>query len=682
MTSDSRPNPDELLAQVQAEERRQKRGRLKIFFGYSAGVGKTYAMLEEAGALARKGMDVVVGYAETHGRPETEVLLKGLEVIPRKRIEYRGIGIDEMDLDAVLARKPKLVLVDELAHTNAPGSRHQKRYQDVEEVLDAGIDVYATLNIQHLESLNDAIAQITKVTVRETVPDKILDEADEIKIIDLPPQDLIQRFKEGKVYVPASATRAMANFFNRGNLIALREMLFRRAADRVDEQMREYMRELAISGPWPAGERLLVCIGDNMALNERLVRTTKRLADELGVKWIALNVDTPTSAARSVASRKVVEKTMALAESMGGEAQRIFGISVAEDILRFARKNNITKIVVGNPVRGRLRESLFRSVADQLIRLSGPIDVYVITEERHVDFSRGDLIDATGDNPKTALKWTNIIYSCWIVAIVSIISFILYPYIDLVNIAMFYLLAVVVTAVAWGLWRAILTAALGVLAFDFFFVPPRYTFAVSSLQYVITFLAFLAVGVIISLLVVRAQNFASAARVREAVASRLYAYSGDLSASPDQKSILDTVLRHISMTLGWGVAILLPEKDRLLVRAATPETEVDDHEMAVGIWSFQHGIIAGRGTSTLSGAKFRFIPMRTSEGIAGVIGVRPREKEAIGPDQERMLIAFANQAALALERLRMSDELCRGDEKSLAEGQRASASRKPESPHA
>jgi len=350
----ARPDPDELLARVQDEERQRRRGKLKIFLGYAAGVGKTYAMLEAARQRRAEGVDVVVAYVETHGRVETEALLEGLEVLPRRRSHHHGALLTEMDTDAVLARRPQLALVDELAHTNAPESRHPKRYQDVEELLAAGTDVYTTFNIQHLESLNDAVAQITGVIVQEKLPDVVIDEASEIELVDLPPPELLQRLQEGKVYVPEQAARAVQQFFRMGNLTALRELALRRTADRVDEQMRAYMQTRAIPGPWPAGERLLVCIGPS-PLGERLVRTARRLADELRAEWLALYVETPSNAGGAQSDRDRVDRTLRLAEELGGKAVKVPGNSVAQTAIDYAQRHNVTKIIAGKSLKPRWR---------------------------------------------------------------------------------------------------------------------------------------------------------------------------------------------------------------------------------------------------------------------------------------------------------------------------------------
>ncbi len=374
-----RPDPDELLARLKEEEQQQARGKLKIFLGYVAGVGKTYAMLEAAHQRKEEGVDVVVGYVETHGRKETEALVKDLEVLPRQQVEYHGTTLTDMDLDAVLARRPQLVLVDELAHTNAPGLRHPKRYQDVEEILDAGINVYTTVNIQHLESLKDVVQQITGVTVRETVPDRMIDEAYEIELVDLPTDELLQRLREGKVYIPDQAARALEKFFRKGNLTALRELSLRRAAERVDSQMLNYMHTKSIPGPWPAGDRIMVCISSH-PLGERLVRAGRRLADDLNAEWYVVFVETPGHLHMPAQNRLRMQQNLQLAEELGARVVNITSESVADAVIEFARQHNITKIIAGKPLRPRWFEILRGTVIDQIIRNSGQIDVYVVSE--------------------------------------------------------------------------------------------------------------------------------------------------------------------------------------------------------------------------------------------------------------------------------------------------------------
>jgi two-component system sensor histidine kinase KdpD len=647
-----RPNPDELLAHVQAEAQRQARGRLKIFLGYAAGVGKTYAMLEAAHQRKEEGIDLVVAYVETHGRAETEAMLQDLEVILRQQVEYRGIILPEMNTDAVLARCPQLALADELAHTNAPGSRYLKRYQDVEELLAHGIDVYTTLNVQHLESLNDVVAQITGVTVRETIPDRVIDETTELELIDLPPNELLQRLKEGKVYVPDQAARAIKRFFRVGNLTALRELTMRRAAERVDDQMRAYMQTRAIPGPWPAKDHLLVCVSPS-ALAERLVRAARRLADKLDAEWSAVYVETHEHIRLSQAEKERISRTLHLAEELGGKAITLPGRSTAEAVLNYARKHNVTKVIAGKPIRPRWYELLRGSVVDQIIRQSGPIDVYVISG-----------MPGTGMPLETAAwqphhPWLRYLQSLLLVAAGTLLSDVVHPLFSATNLVMIYLLVVVIAAIYLGRGPSLLAAILSVLVFDFFFVPPHLTLAVSDTQYLLTFVALLVVGLVISNLTARTREQAVAAERREAQTAELYALSRDLAVAVDLDTIMQDTLTHISQTFGREVVVLLPDASRHTVEphALSPGFTLNENELAVAVWAYKHGQPAGRGTDTLPAASVRYLPLKTARGTVGVLGVKPSGLDSrLSPDQLHLLEAFASQAALAIERAQLAEQ--------------------------
>jgi two-component system, OmpR family, sensor histidine kinase KdpD len=643
-----RPDPDVLLARVKSEERLKHRGKLKIFLGYIAGVGKTYEMLKAAHLRRSEGINVQIGYVETHGRPETEVLLEGLPLITRKTMEYRGITLTEFDLDSTLCLRPSLVLVDELAHTNVPGSRHPKRYQDVEELLDAGIDVYTTLNVQHIESLNDVVAQITGVLVRETVPDRIIDEASEIEVVDLTPAELLQRLRDGKVYVPDMASRAIEQFFNEGNLYALRELTLRRAAERIDEQMLAYMQTRAIPGPWAAGEHILVSVGSG-PLSERLVRTARRQADRTGARWTAIYIETPAHYRLSKEAKEQVTRTLQLAEKLGATTVTLFGLNIASTVIDYARKHNITRIIIGKTLRPRWQEYLFGSVVDQLIHDSGTIDIYVISSSEHTPQKIGDvdfLLPVT--LPRDYLACIAL------VGAVTIIGWLIKSFISPTNVAMLFLLAVVVVAFRRGLRPAIFTAIIGVLAFDFFFIPPYLTFRVTDTEYLITFAGMIIVGALISLLVTRAREHAFAAQARENETGTLYALSQDLSVAADADSIIAAVTRHIREIFQWESVVLLPEGDRLIVHPQDTGLVLDADDIAVATWAFQHGTVAGYDTDTLHGSPLRYIPLQSSAGILGVMGVKPSDPNGvISYEQERILTAFANQMALALERVNL-----------------------------
>ena len=651
--NDSRPDPDQLLARIQNEAQAAPHGKLKIFLGYAAGVGKTYAMLEAAHQRKNEGVDVVAGYIETHGRAETEELVKGLEVLPRLHVQYRDVSLTELDIDAALSRRPELLLVDELAHTNAPGCRHLKRYQDVEELLLAGIDVYTTLNIQHLESLNDVIAQITGVTVRETIPDSVIDEVTEIELVDLPPDELIDRLQAGKVYIPAQAVRAIQNFFRQGNLTALRELTMRRAAERVDDQMRAYMQKKDIPGPWPVTERLLVCVTPN-PLGERLVRSARRLADELNAEWLAVYVENPNQSRLTQVQRERLSKTLRLAEELGGRSLTLPGNSVPETILNYAIGHNVSKVIAGKPLRPRWREILFGSVVDQLVRNSGDIDIYIISGEPQV----AQPLPVSPFIPHR--PWKRYIYAILLVLVAYGFSALTQPYISPTNLVMVYLLAVVIAASYLGRGPSILVTILGVLGFDFLFVPPFFTFVVSDTEYILTFIALLGVGLVISQLTARVRDQAEVAQRREAETNTLYELGRDLSIAEGLDEVIEAITKSVSQTFGRDVIILLPERDSgsgLRTYPSNPGYTPDMNEIAVATWAYQHGQQAGRGTDTLSAADARYFPLITANGVIGIIGVKPKDLAShLSPDQRRLLETFCSQAALAIERARLAEQ--------------------------
>ena len=587
---------------------------------------------------------------DTHGRAETQALLADLAIIPRKQVKYRGTTLTEMDVDAVLARRPQLALVDELAHSNTPGSRHLKRCQDVEELLAAGIDVYTTLNIQHMESLNDIVAQITGVTVRETVPDPVLDEADEIELIDLPTDELLQRLEEGKVYLPEQAAHAVKKFFRPGNLAALRELALRRAAERVDQQMLAYMQTRSIPGPWPAGERMLVCVSPS-PLSERLVRAGRRLAARLNSEWFAVYVETPGQARLPEADRDRVARTLRLAETLGARAMTLPGNNVAETLAAYARTHNITKIIAGKPLRPRWLELLRGSIVDQIIRQSHDIDVYVISGES------GPTRPAAPLPPEPPAAWGHYLQALGLVAIITLLGQFIRPLIAPTNLVMVYLLAVVIAAISLGRGPSILTAVLAVLAFDFFFVPPHLTFVVADAQYLLTFAGLLVVGIVISTLTSRIREQAQAAQRREAQTAASYDLSRDLAAAGDLVAILQAVTAHVGQTFARQVLVLLPQDETLKPHMPSPEFALDESELAVAVWAFRHGQPAGRGTETLPAAGARYLPLKTAKGVVGVLGVKPViAGDSLTQEQRRLMEAFANQTALAVERAQLAEQ--------------------------
>ena len=646
---DHRPSPEALLAAAEQEGR----GRLKIFLGAAPGVGKTYTMLEAAHVRKQEGVDVVVGVVETHGRPETEELLQDLEIVPQRQIEYRGKVLSEMDLDAILARRPQLALVDEFAHTNVPGSRHPKRYLDVEELLAAGIDVYTTVNIQHLESLNDAVAQITGIRVRETIPDRLLDDAAELELVDLSPEELRQRLREGKVYVPDQAQRAIQRFFRLGNLTALRELALRRTAECVDERMQTYMQAHAIPGPWPACERIMVCVSPS-PLSPRLVRVARRMADRRHAEWMAVYVETPRHHRLSNAERDRVAETLRLAEQLGGEAVTIPGHNMAEDLIRYAQSRNVTEVIIGKSRRSRWSEIWRGSVVHDLIRKSGDIDVYVISgEDEPAHQARRPV------TRRAPLRHLNAyLGSALAVVLAGLIAKVIESFLPLPNLSIVFLTAVLFSAVTWGLWPAIVAAVLSMLVYDFGFVQPMYTFTVPSPQDLLALSIFLIVAVLTSHLTARVRDQAEMAKRREARTAALYALSREVASATGLQEVLEAIVTQVSHILTAQVVVLLPDADRLVLRAAQPSTiTLTEVERATATWAWQHNQPAGRGADTLPGGEWYYLPLRTAQGTLGVVGLQFETPDSVlSPAQRRLLDALAGQAAVAIERARLVEE--------------------------
>jgi two-component system, OmpR family, sensor histidine kinase KdpD len=649
---EKRPSPDALLEAARREN--DQAGRLKIFVGAAPGVGKTYEMLENAQAKRKAGADVVAGIVETHGRAETEALLQGLEVLPRKRIEYRDQILEEMDLDALIARHPQIALVDELAHTNAPGSRHPKRYLDVEELLSRGIDVYTAVNIQHLESLNDVVAQITHVRVRETVPDSIFDRADAIELIDLTPDDLIQRLKEGKVYVPKQAERALEHYFSPGNLTALRELALRRTAERVDEQLLTHMQANAIAGPWAAGERVLVCVSEDPRA-AGLVRYARRLADRLHAPWTAISIETTRSLQLTDEQRDRLADTLRLAEALGGEALTIAAVGrrIADDVINFAHANNVTQIIIGKSTRSRWFEIMRGSVVHDLVRSAGNIGVHVIP---------GDELPVAPTIKKTAVQTAArpepfdpkpYLMALVIVAIGLGAAELIQPRFGVENVDLVFLTAVVVVAVRYGLWPSLLASVVASLCYNFFFLPPVYTFTITDPTNIAAFFFFMLIAVLVSNVAARVRTQADSAIGRVRTTESLYAFSRKLASTATLDDVLWATAYQIALMLKVRVVLLLPEQGVLTVQAGyPPEDELDKADLAAANWAWNNDRPAGRGSDTLPGAKRLFLPMRTGRGPIGVIGIDDdRTGPLLTPDQRRLLDALVDQGALAIERV-------------------------------
>ncbi|WFR98566.1 sensor histidine kinase [Rhizobium tumorigenes] len=650
-----RPSPDALLEKARAETR----GRLKIFLGAAPGVGKTYEMLVSGRAKIADGFDVVIGVVETHGRKETQALLSGFEIVPRVKLPYKGQLLEEMDLDAILARRPDWVLVDELAHTNAEGSRHPKRYLDVKELLDRGINVYTTLNIQHVESLNDVVSQITRIRVRETVPDSIIDMADDVEIIDLTPDDLIKRLHDGKVYVAKTAERALTNYFTPGNLTALRELALRRTAQRVDDQLLTHMQANAIAGPWAAGERILVSV-DEDPRSASLVRYGARMASRLRARWSAVYVETNRSINLSETERDTIAATLRLAEQLGGEAITIPGRDVAEELLQHAASQNVTHIVTSAPRKRRWRDSFMGSASDALIRRAGDISVHVISGN-----DKDAPVAARGVASAAAVPTFDLkayLLATGYVVIALMVGALLDQFLDVRNLALVFLMAVLTSAVMHGLRPALYSSVLGSLAFNFFFLPPRYTFTISDPESVLALFFFFGVAIIASNLTATVQRQAAAARHRARTTEDLYLFSKKLAGTGTLDDVLWATAFQLASMLKVRVVLLLPEDGTIAVKAGyPPDDTLDDADIAAARWAWDHNHAAGRGADTLPGAKRLYVPLRTGRSAVGVIGLDSdrRDGPLLTPEQQRLLDALADQAALAIERIQLVGDVDR-----------------------
>lgn len=674
---DSRPDPKLLLAQVQEQEQKERRGRLKVFFGAAAGVGKTYAMLSAGRAKASEGVDVVVGYAEPHARPETERLLLGLEILPSRTVEYKETKLREFDLDAALKRNPELILVDELAHTNAPGSRHDKRWQDVEELLGAGIDVYTTLNVQHMESLNDVVAQVTGITVRETLPDDIFDRADEVELVDLSPDDLLERLREGKIYLPQQAVNALQGFFKKANLTALRELSLRKTAERVGQQLQSERLQQFARQTWPTAERVLVCISPSRT-SAKVIRSAKRLAVSLNAEWIAAFVETPRLKSMDDASKDLLFKHFRLAERLGAETVTLSGLSIADELITYARSRNVSKIVIGKSDRSWWVDLFLRPQVDQLLRKSGEIDVYVVRgigADNH-DVTKADRQQGTEAGP--GFPWASYGWSALTVLICTFVAacmFMAWQKFDLSNLIMIYLVGVVVVSARYGRGPSAFAAVFSVLVFDFFFVPPRFSFAVSDTQYLITFMVMLGVALLIGTLTVRIQEQADAARQRERRTEDLYRMTQQLVTTRGLTGLCEASVRQLADVFHANVVLLSPADDgAVTVRASLDGTNtLHVTELAVAQWVLEHEQVAGAGTDTLPASAATYLPLVASRGCVGVVGLSAKNSgELLSPRQRPLLDAFLNQIALAIERDQLSEEARRSQVQAEAEALRSS----------
>ncbi|MCX6841842.1 MAG: DUF4118 domain-containing protein [candidate division WOR-3 bacterium] len=670
MNDDARPSPDALLKEVEKEE--GKSGRLKIFLGYSPGVGKTYSMLEAAHLLKRRGDDVVVGVVETHRRPETAELLTDLEVIPCKSADYKGITLEEFDLDAVLARKPSVVLVDELAHSNAPWSRHPKRFQDVEELLAAGIDVYTTVNVQHFESQNDIIAKITGIRMQETVPDDLLDRADEVQVIDIPLEELFERLREGKVYIPEQAKQAMAGFFQRGNLVALREITLSVAARKMDSELLNYMRAKAISSTWPAAGRLMVCIGPTPYASQ-LVRKAYRIAKDTNAEWFAVYVSTPSAAELSSQQKTWLADAFNLAEEFGAHATTLSGFDVVPGLVRFARENNVSSILIGKPRRSIIEAVLRRSPVYQLMRNQADFDLYLLAptvEEKSAPVR-------TAPRRRPSLNVRGYLMTLPVLALATGLNLLLQRYVNPVALYSVYLVAVILVALRYGTGPSVLASVLSLLAYDFFFIEPTLTFVMVNPGDILGALVFFVASIVVGQLIKVTQRQFTALQVRAERISQLEEMSRELLALPpleqlisgfgaqttdiwDSVSVLrttvlddvgQTTVRHLAKTVSDPVVVLFKTKEPgLKVWARSePDLALTPEETAVAEWTLLHGEPAGAGTETLASVGFFFIPMKTREQTIGVIGVKG-DYQSLLPEQRHLIGAIANLASLSVAR--------------------------------
>ncbi len=658
MVDEQRPDPDALLESIKKEEDKEKRGKLKIFFGMCAGVGKTYAMLKAAHKKRGESADIVIGYVETHKRAETEELTSDLEMISRKKIEYKGVWLEEMDIDAILERRPQIVLVDELAHTNVSGSRHPKRYQDVLELLDAGIDVYTTVNVQHLESRSDTVAQITGVIVHETVPDSIIDRAFEIEIIDISPDNLIKRLNEGKVYLGAAAGRALDNFFSPANLTALREMALRMTAERVDHDLQDYKKVSNKSDAWKSSDRLMVAIGPS-PFSAQLIRWTRRMAYNMNAPWIAVYIETTKDLGES--AKALLSQNISLANELGAEVITKFDQDIIQGLMRVARQRNVTQIVIGKPLRSWFSEVISGgSLVDRLVRVSGNIDIYVVRGEKTEKRTAAGITE----NPKK--KRSDIDHYLVAIAIIvaaTLVNFLIEDMVGYRSIALIYFSTIMAMALFFGRGPLFAASAMSALIWNYFFIPPKFTFYIHNIEDILMFLMYFIVSTFTGSVTFRMRERERELRFSDERTMALYALVRDISGAANIGEILTASVRQISKIFNTDVLFFIKDRSGKMSSKPHPAStfEIDEKEAGVAMWAFKNGKAAGMFTDTLPTASAVYFPLHASSGVAGVMGIRFRQGESMSFEQKALIETFANQISLSLEREMTNYQNARND---------------------
>lgn len=633
----TRPNPDYLLHRVEEEERQGRLGKLKIYLGAAPGVGKTHEMLHDAFERRQQGLDVLIGIAESHGREEIEQFLQNFEILPRQAVPYRDKTYYEFDLDAALQRHPGLILVDELAHTNTPGLRHNKRWQDIKELLDRGIDVYTTVNVQHIESLKDSVAQIIQAPVSETVPDSIIERANTIELIDLPPEDLLKRLQEGKVYIPQQAEFAREHFFRKGNLIALRELALRVTAERVGTDVLWYRQGEGIKEIWPVKDKILVCVGPNPE-TLKLIRAAKKLASTLQTEWLAVYIDVP----QAPEIRNQAIQNLRLAEHLGAQTRVLSGFNIVKEILDFAHEQNVTQIMIWKQIRIRFRDWFYRSLTDEIVRQSGDIDVYIMTGQTTKTIAKKP--------PPKSIPWNLYGSAFAIVSVITAVNLLLSPLLASSNLIMIYLLGVTVIALFAQRGPSLFASILSVFAYDFFFIPPRFSFSLTDIEYILTLLIMLSVAQVISYLTILIRHQAESARFAQHQTTALYAFSRQLIRTRSMNKLLTFSVGHLAHIFNSAVLALIPKKGRLEIQASQPTAmNLDEKEYSIAQWVFDMGQPAGLGTDTLSLSQALYLPLHGPSEIMGVIRIQPQEQSLFTPEQRNLLESYINQISLALE---------------------------------